>query len=562
MSITVNHQQPVDLTPWYRPTITGVYDPLQHVRDTILEPITTPMNTSQPVTMTDAQGNDVLPECENTLVSCLGDTVVPESEAKMKNILSQTLIHYPATVEHPVDRMFVTQAAHRLKLPEPTPRVIYTVVDDVIPAAKKLLATRDSAELLATLAYTFRPRACGVWFLNNDAFVAFTTWMSQYVHTLHAAHTLPLETRNLLTSFGSCTLNDLTEAFMLRRDDNDGNDELSFARIIMSCVMTYIEEEKKNQVKPTMGLLPWSVAELCNPRSLVCVNVEKHARTHHSDINKDWNALSHALIAPAQPLSARAVTKLGTLQRQARKMAQTAHQMQRMQQNTQLGKSADHLRIRTNRPSSPHVMRDLLKVLGAMKNVNRSHNVFRQTHTTLARANRRRPDDPNVPGTITSQKFRPDIHLYIDTSGSISEENYKDTVMFVIAVAKKLGVNMYVSSFSHKLSFETLLRVQGRSPRQIWKRFMQIPKVTGGTSYAHIWKYIQASPTRQKRLSLIVTDFDWLAPQDHIEHPRNLYYAPCSAIDWPTITSYAECFAQSMKHIDPTIMRRFLGMIQ
>lgn len=85
----------------------------------------------------------------------------------------------------------------------------------------------------------------------------------------------------------------------------------------------------------------------------------------------------------------------------------------------------------------------------------------------------------------------PDIHVYIDTSGSISEENYQDAVMMLIRVAKKLNVNLYFNSFSDILSQTTLLKVKDRSPASIWKEFRKVPKVTGGTEFQQVWEYIR-----------------------------------------------------------------------
>src|SRR5699024_5060216 len=95
--------------------------------------------------------------------------------------------------------------------------------------------------------------------------------------------------------------------------------------------------------------------------------------------------------------------------------------------------------------------KDITKVLKRMGKVSRSQNIFRMTKTSYAKANRRDPDDYNRHGRITSVVYMPDIHLYIDASGSISEENWRDTVVMMIHIARKLEVNLYISFFTTAL---------------------------------------------------------------------------------------------------------------
>ena len=85
------------------------------------------------------------------------------------------------------------------------------------------------------------------------------------------------------------------------------------------------------------------------------------------------------------------------------------------------------------------------------------------------KANRRDPDDYNKPGRITSVEYMPDLHVYVDTSGSISEANYQEAVLLLIRIAKKLNVNLYFNSFSHILSQQTLLKhmnTPGKDPAE------------------------------------------------------------------------------------------------
>lgn len=231
------------------------------------------------------------------------------------------------------------------------------------------------------------------------------------------------------------------------------------------------------------------------------------------------------------------------------------------QQPGQPGSRSAQVKFRKAPPTKLDLFKDITRVLKRMGKVNKSQNVYRTTKTTFLKANRRNPDDFNKPGRITSVQYMPDLHVFIDTSGSISEENYQEAVLMLIRIAKKLNVNLYFNSFSHMLSQETLLKVENKSTRQIWQEFRKVPKVTGGTEFKQVWDYINTSPVRKRRLSLMITDFEWSPPSRREEHPPNLYYAPCSAMDWKYMVRSAEAYANGMQHIDPSIRQKLLGMV-
>jgi hypothetical protein len=106
------------------------------------------------------------------------------------------------------------------------------------------------------------------------------------------------------------------------------------------------------------------------------------------------------------------------------------------------------------------------------------------------------------------------------------------------------------------------VRARPTTVAQIWNEFRKIPKVTGGTEYKQIWDYINASTARKRRLSIVITDFEWYPPTTREEHPKNLYYAPCSSMDWNTIKHYAQSFVKGMRHIEPAMAQRMLGMMR
>ena len=198
------------------------------------------------------------------------------------------------------------------------------------------------------------------------------------------------------------------------------------------------------------------------------------------------------------------------------------------------------------------------RVIDNMANVAKSENTFKSSKMTFARPNRRDPDDFNKQGKMISTKYKPDIHLYIDTSGSISERNYQDAVKACIAMAKKLNVNLYFNSFSHCISQCTHLHTKDKSKSKIYKEFQKVPKVTGGTDFEQVWNYINRSPKRRRELSIMMTDFGYSAPNHYVRHPKNLVYIPCSHMNWDSIVDDAKYFLNSMQHIDPACRKKIL----
>lgn len=563
MALTITNQKPAQFSPVHKLPVSGDYDPVAGITATIVEPLYTPLNQNHPVAISDTKGN-TLDKDETTqwVLNCLGDTVDAQAEDTVKSLVDQGSIYYDRKSPLLVNEMFAVQAGVQYKLPTPTPTCIYTAQSDVIPAAKKLLAgqVNDAGEFFASIAYAYHPATLGFWFQSSAAFDDFKSWLAGTTATLSAV--LPPETINLLNQFSNTSLKGLTESLLLRKDDTDANDEYSFARVIIHMLMDYTLQKETAaaaaQTVPETGVLPFLLSELYSPRTLVIVNVEAHARATGNKVANEWKIINSSIASPVKILSNKSLSKLTALPRAAAKAQAAVSNMNKP--NPQNGRSAQ-VKFRKQAPSKVDLIKDLTRALKRMGQVNRSQNIYRKVKSSFVRANRRDPDDWNKPGKVVSTHYMPDIHVYVDTSGSISEENYQQSVIMLISVAKKLNVDLYFNSFSHMLSQEVLLRTANKSVAQIWNEFRKIPKVSGGTEYKQIWDYINMSSARKRRLSLVITDFEWRPPTTRVEHPKNLYYAPCSSMDWTTITYYAHKYTTDMHHIEPAIAQRMLGLI-
>lgn len=564
MSYTISNQKPAVLTPGPAIPIHGDHDPLTAVRNALVAPLFDPLG-SQPVQIQDTQSNNLdEDQLLDIVLGTMAAAVDPDAEDTMKDLYAQGLIHFDRNSRLVANEVFANQAGAASKLPPPSPSVLYTAGSDVIPSAKALLAgtAPNDQEFFASLAYTYAPDTLGFWFHTAAAFDDFTAWLSPHIQAL--SNVLPADTTRLMTQLMNVTLDGLTEALVLRRDDSHENYEYSFARTVVHMLTQYAEENaaaaagQSPPAQPTTGLLPFTVSETFIPRTIVLVNVESHARASAKKVDNEWKLINASLNSPVKVISKKNLSKLTALPRAAARAAARAA-------NAKTNKGAPNTRsakvaFRKQPPSSKTVLNGVIRALKRMKEVNRSQNIFKKSKTSFLKANRRDPDDFNKPGRIVSTHYLPDIHIYLDCSGSISESNYQQAVLMLIKLAKKLDVNIYFNSFSHILSDETMLKTQGRSVAQIWKAFRRINKVDGGTEFSQIWRYINASKVRKERFSLLVTDFGWAPLPQRQLHPKNLYYAPVSNMDWESITYMAEDFHRSMRHIEPNIAKRMIGM--
>lgn len=550
---TVN-QKPVVLTPVYSENIKDPFDVANIVKQIIVTPLFTPQIATAPVTITDDKGNPVSDDdIVNLIATCCGEILDANAESVCKDLFAASLMAYNGKTNLPVTEAFAVQSGTAAQMLEPDSNVVYTPAADVIPISRQFMAgTCSYDQFFASLAYYARPETLGFYFVNEIAFANFITWFKSQMSMLGAA--LPSETNRLAADFGNLTLPGLTESLILRNSDAEENDPFSFARLIVNLLMQYTQVAGPGEY----GVLPFNIGELVCPRTIVFVNVERHAKATSRQVADEWKLINNCLQSKNQPhmISNKSLRKLTAVQRNMQKIAGMAANAAANQNMSAM--RAANFRFSKTRPTNVDIKRLIKKIMNKMTITNKSMNVYKSVKASFAKANRRDPDDYNKQGKVVSTKYKPDIHLYIDTSGSISERDYQDAVKGCIALAKALNINMYFNSFSHIMSQTTKLHLEGKSKTAIYAEFQKVPKVNGGTDYEQIWHFINASRKRTRELSIIISDFEWTARTATIHHPKNLYYIPCSTMNWNSIVRCAEAFCKSAVHNDPQIRAHIL----
>lgn len=552
--MNIVNQKPVVLAPEYTDQIKKDLDVKDLLKQAVVNPLFTPLIPNQPVTMT-ANGTSYDADSIADLMSrCCGDVLDVMAEQSVKTILGQTMVNYNPNTNLGVIEMFPVQSGTAAKLPEPDgSSVIYTPATDVIPMARQFLAGTGSYDsFFASLAYYARPETLGFYFVNELAFDSFIQWFTQQMSMLSTV--LTPDVNKLASDFMQLKLPGLTESLILRNTDGESDEPLSFARLIINLLMQYT-----NIAGPAeYGILPFNLRELVYPHTIVFVNVERHSRATAKQVSDEWKIINNALQNKNRPkmISNNSLRRLTAVQRSLQRIASMAANAATNQ--GAMAARAANFRFSKNRPTIVDTTRTIRKILSKMTVQGMTMNVYKSSKQSFAKPNRRDPDDYNKQGKVVSTKYQPDIHLYIDTSGSISERDYEDAVKACIAMAKKLNINMYFNSFSHVMSQTTRLHLEGKSKAAIYKEFQKVPKVNGGTDYEQIWNFINRSKKRVRELSIIISDFQWTARSAYVRHPKNLYYIPCSTLSWDDIVRDADSFCKSAVHNDPGIRARIL----
>lgn len=551
MAINITGNRPVELTPNFTDKVSTQFDPISLLKEIMVEPLHTPLFPKHPVKITSGSTNVKDDDIVDLILACCGDNVDVNAETEVKALYTQGLSYYPKNTVAGFKSVFAVQSGTKANLPEPSQIVVYTPAQDIIPISRKFLAGNcDYDTLFATFAYYARPNTLGFYFANEQAFEDFKAYLSQTVTTLQTV--LPTKTIQLCGDFQTIKLSDLTESLILRNNDSEENDPFSFARVIVNQLMSYSTTVSNAE----FGIMPFDITELIRPKSIVFINIEQHSRASSTKVAEEWKIINNSLNNKTPMVSINKLTKLTTMQRNLKKI-QSGAATAMSNLGASVGRSAN-VAFRKTAPTSIDLSRLIKRIMDKMAFVNKSMNSYKQVKSSFNRPNRRNPDDFNKPGKTVSTKYKPDIHLYIDTSGSISEENYQDAVKACIYMAKKLNVNLYFNSFSHVLSQAAKLNTKDKGMKSIYKAFQRIPKVSGGTDYEIVWNYINRNKKRKREISILMTDFEWTAPNRHIDHPKNLYYIPCSHMDWSSICYYAESFIRSMEPNVPGIRKHIL----
>lgn len=175
----------------------------------------------------------------------------------------------------------------------------------------------------------------------------------------------------------------------------------------------------------------------------------------------------------------------------------------------------------TRRTSAKSELDFINKAIKNAKRVMKSDNKQIFIKSSYKRASRRHPDDINAIGHLIKIKYKPDIHIYVDTSGSISHQMYQDSLTMIAKVAKKMNIKLTISSFADNVTKSVSFTTHYLS------NLKKLPVITGGTDFKAVWDDIDER-NNSNELNFIITDYgyapyDWHADRSKLSY-KNTYY--------------------------------------
>lgn len=136
--------------------------------------------------------------------------------------------------------------------------------------------------------------------------------------------------------------------------------------------------------------------------------------------------------------------------------------------------------------------------------------------------------------TANHANVNPDIHIYLDGSGSLSDAEYHMPMMAVcFNIAKTHNVDIIFHSFSHYLEEnETRISVKDKTLDEFKTIIRNTAKTMGGTEFELVWRYILEKDERKNEFSIIMSDMAYFPP-DRQYNIENLYYLPIGPLsEW------------------------------
>lgn len=531
---------------------TEPFNPAETITEIFLSPLRVP---DQQILDDAGEPQDESVALDQLMTSFDTDGLDKAHQDDTRAMLATALTHYTDHDHLLTDQFFVEQQRVTDDLPEASDDIIYSITTDVTPVCEAILDRQSPIQsLLYPMFTTVRPRSTVYAFKDNNTFQAFLKKIPDYLEMLGTP--LPGKTKKFIDEFRkTVVLDEPAEGLFLRKTNMSMNERLSTARTIIWLLNMW----SKEQDEYTTNVLPFSVNELTVPRVVTFMNIEKTAQTSKSVIQKKWNTIRNMYQNANKFIDQKTLRTFTSVENMVEEATKKS-KVDRENRNILAAKRA-HKPLANTEPSPEMVFQAVEAMAKKMSHTSRSQNYIKVKRPSFMRSNRRQPDNPSMPGKVTKKQYYPDIVLHIDTSPSVQPKHYEQTVRYIIASAKRHDVNVYIASFADYYVMPVLLPIEGRSVRQVTAHFHHIQKAFGnGTDVEPIWDFLNANPRYQKALNLIITDFGFHVPAEAVIHPKNTFYAPLNGMDWDSIKWLANGFIEGMKHIDPKIRTKILGM--
>lgn len=534
----------------------------KNIEQKIVAPLYQSANASMPVQINVTDDTQQTTELDadavmNTILDSLFTPFVDTDLDDGLKLLIQSSMQYTEPNDYTFTKQFIMQSYVKSQLPAPAPNVVYTAGMDVIPTAKDLITDwrneKKQNSFISSfggliLNYPLASKARIVFCRTHKEYEAIQNELLLYTK----ANQQNIDADNLINLNAVATINmgvgELSASWLMP-NVGSGTEYVSYSfnRIVENIVTKM--QKTHDIVSPI-----YDIRTMRLPQLMVFINVEEYATVKDTVLMKDLNNI-HRSVRTLDHLNVISLKNLSTLKAIDEKTdgndgASKQGQIARVAMRQLRGKPY----------TSTEQLALIVKAIKVRKTNLPSENSYKAIKRTYMRPNRRNPDDFNLKGTIKTIKYRPDLHIYLDTSGSISEAMYKSAITNLIALAKTMKVNIYFNSFSHVISETSLLKTGHKTDSAIYKEFQSIQKVSGGTDFENVWNAIDNQSVINKRnnraehINFIISDMQDHVRQSYQFHPNaasvtNTYYVPIHVSEkkYESIVSAANHLIKSMK---------------
>lgn len=565
LTFHINNQQSVDYTD-LMPIISDPSIDLQTGTQTALKPLIerffTPLQSNKPVTITlnhqDYSQNQFTADLIKGLTSTDED---PKLNDQFSVLIHQSSQYKDSRIQN-YKNIIANSILLKQKLPLPSANIKYTYDEDIQRQAKAYLTspTDDNLqELNNGLIGTLIERPINdswnfVLIKNKQEYDQIKDTIDQLINQSQ----IDPDTQKKATDIQSIQLDDHTTFnSWVTGQDNDAN---QINRFITKALI-------QNQT----DWLPLNLHALIQPLGFSFINLE-------TLINSDQHSYNTELNQIANVTNKLVKFKLTTFKKVATAKSINQSMQKPKQHQKQYTKTANMIAQRKQAgfqktmPSFKQQLNRLVQIVNSQTSQIMSDNSYKQTRTTFMRPNRRYPDDPNLRGSIQTTHYHPDLHIYLDTSGSIEESQYRSAVTMLIMITQKLKTNLYFTSFSHEILPPVKLITKNVSPAIVYSEIKRIPKASGGTEYENVWNMIDTIGRQSRvnaqapRLNFVITDFEYdlrssWTPRLNQPSTNKTFYLPMAAdqYDYDACRQFGLEFANELiDHGDLNIKSRIL----
>jgi len=406
---------------------------------------------------------------------------------------------------------------------------------DMCKAAELAIKYKDIRPLEIAITALYHPEALCINLESDNDWKTLTTRLANAAQMMHQMKAIDDATMVILSQIFSAKMDadTLTLAIALRSNVSPNAGAGSFGRVLMELLKPEIDR-----------FMPVSLRNFWYPRNIIFVNDYAHQHSTAEEISREWRTIMKECAKKARPVAINELRKLDKAHN-----GDTNHEC-----GHDRGVQAVSIDFKNGIPKVPQMYKRIKKLVERKSLDEISAHPYIDVRTTFARASRTKPDDWNKKGTVKKVSYYKDLHLYCDCSGSVSFENLQNTIVASIKVAKKLGLDLYLTTWGSSISQSTKVPIMGHTDKQIINYIVNLPMSGGGTNPDLVWDRCRQTKKRRNEIAIMITDFEFCTPRTAEGIPTNLYYMPLiptrgNISEYQHICGRATDFMRSMSKI-------------